>query len=68
MYVEVADGVDDIDGLGADFVGGSDYGSFFDSATGHEHGHGVGVVVAAEGVFAAAACVVGGAAEFAASR
>ena len=45
--VEVADGAGDVDGLGADVVGSSDDGTFFDTASGHHDGHGICVVAAA---------------------
>ena len=62
--MEVADGVDDVDGLGAEVIGGSDDAGLH-SASGHEHGHGVGIMAAADGVDAAALVIVRGAAEFA---
>ena len=63
--VEVANGVDAVDGLGTNGIGRTNDAGLH-AATGHEHGHGVGIMAAADGVNTAASVVVGRAAEFAA--
>ena len=64
-YVEVADRVDDVDGLLADLIGGADHRAGLDPAAGEEDRHRLAVVVAAGALAAAADAVVGGAAELA---
>ena len=63
--MQVADRMGDLDGLGADLVGGPDDGALLYTTTSHEHGHGIGVVATTEGIDAAAFVVVWRTAEFA---
>ena len=56
--MQVADGMSDLNGLRAEFVGGTDDGSLLHAAAGHEHGHGIGVVAATEGINAATFVVI----------